>query len=505
MSGGRLEPEFHGVHDEPIVRQKQLWRDTRSMPTQIWDGLKSRTGTAMGLFVCAVAPLFYPEWAYAGALAGLAIYKLRVSSARYNTLPFRLPSASGRTDYNDAKPGRTGFAKAQGVFMLGNLFGIDKSELWLSRRDMLTHMLAFGTTGSGKAQPLDAKIMLADGQWGTMGGILANDWVVCGEDGVTPVQVLGVFPQGLKDIYRVTLSDGSSAECCAEHLWLCDAERLGLGTGIYALSAIIGFMDAGVRCFLPKFADNVRNGNVTKKIVFLPIAEISFVGVKQAQCILVDHPSHLYVTDCGMITHNTEFLVSMAFNALAMGSGMFYVDPKASPKLTAQIYTMCRVCGRDDDFRLINFMPKATTKKNPVRTTNTTNPFTYGNSESLSEILIALIPPSEGSNAIFSQKGMSLMRALMRVLVELRDRGEIQLSVRTIRNYISLNKVMELAERDDLTPGKIQPLRAFLESIGWQKGKKIDKQPFPRNLAEGYSYAESHFNHLLNSLDRQIQ
>ena len=127
------------------------------------------------------------------------------------------------------------------------------------------------------------------------------------------------------------------------------------------------------------------------------------------------------------------------------------------------------------------------------------------NSESLSEILNAMIPPSEDNDSIYLQKGFSLIRALMAVLVELRDRGEIQLSVRTIRNYISLNKVMELAERDDLTPGKIQPLRAFLESIGWQKGKKIDKQPFPRNLAEGYSYAESHFNHLLNSLDRQIQ
>jgi hypothetical protein len=32
-------------------------------------------------------------------------------------------------------------------------------------------------------------------------------------------QVIGVFPQVERDIYRVTFSDESSTECCDEHLW----------------------------------------------------------------------------------------------------------------------------------------------------------------------------------------------------------------------------------------------------------------------------------------------
>jgi hypothetical protein len=32
--------------------------------------------------------------------------------------------------------------------------------------------------------------------------------------------VIGVYPQGNKEIYRVTFTDGSSTECCADHLWL---------------------------------------------------------------------------------------------------------------------------------------------------------------------------------------------------------------------------------------------------------------------------------------------
>src|SRR5256885_1391603 len=31
--------------------------------------------------------------------------------------------------------------------------------------------------------------------------------------------VRGVFPQGARQVYRVTFSDGRSTECCAEHLW----------------------------------------------------------------------------------------------------------------------------------------------------------------------------------------------------------------------------------------------------------------------------------------------
>lgn len=71
-------------------------------------------------------------------------------------------------------------------------------------------------TGSGKAQPLDAKILTPDG-WITMGEITTNAYVI-GSDG-KPKRVLEVFPQGKKEIYRITFSDGTSTECCDDHLW----------------------------------------------------------------------------------------------------------------------------------------------------------------------------------------------------------------------------------------------------------------------------------------------
>lgn len=73
-----------------------------------------------------------------------------------------------------------------------------------------------GPAGVGKAQPLTSKILTPNG-WTTMGEIVVGDQVI-GSDG-KPTNVIGVFPQGEKEIYRVYFSDGSYTDCCDEHLW----------------------------------------------------------------------------------------------------------------------------------------------------------------------------------------------------------------------------------------------------------------------------------------------
>lgn len=79
-----------------------------------------------------------------------------------------------------------------------------------------SNLLLLGPSGSGKAQPLYAKIKVPGG-WTTMGEIQEGD-VVSTPDGKSAV-VVGLFPQGKKDIYRITFVDGRTAECCDEHLW----------------------------------------------------------------------------------------------------------------------------------------------------------------------------------------------------------------------------------------------------------------------------------------------
>ena len=78
-------------------------------------------------------------------------------------------------------------------------------------------IICAGAAGVGKAQPLTSKILTPTG-WATMGDINIGDEVITQNGGST--KVIGVFPQGMKDIYKVTFSDGTYAEACGEHLWL---------------------------------------------------------------------------------------------------------------------------------------------------------------------------------------------------------------------------------------------------------------------------------------------
>src|SRR6188768_1701189 len=68
----------------------------------------------------------------------------------------------------------------------------------------------------GRAQTVSAPVLTPDG-WRPIGGLRVGDLVV-GSDG-EPTPVLGVYPQGEKDIYRVSAQDGASTLCCGEHLW----------------------------------------------------------------------------------------------------------------------------------------------------------------------------------------------------------------------------------------------------------------------------------------------
>ncbi|MCW5592213.1 MAG: replicative DNA helicase [Burkholderiales bacterium] len=77
-------------------------------------------------------------------------------------------------------------------------------------------IIVAGRPSMGKAQPLDARIKTTTG-WKAMGEVQVGD-ALASVDG-DPSIVTGVYPQGERQVYRITFSDGRSTECCAEHLW----------------------------------------------------------------------------------------------------------------------------------------------------------------------------------------------------------------------------------------------------------------------------------------------
>ncbi|ORV14038.1 phosphate starvation-inducible protein PhoH [Mycobacterium celatum] len=68
----------------------------------------------------------------------------------------------------------------------------------------------------GRAQPVSAKVLSPTG-FRPIGDLQVGDFVI-GSDG-RPTEVLGVYPQGFKEIYRVYAQDGASTLASGDHLW----------------------------------------------------------------------------------------------------------------------------------------------------------------------------------------------------------------------------------------------------------------------------------------------
>jgi phosphate starvation-inducible PhoH-like protein len=89
--------------------------------------------------------------------------------------------------------------------------------------DSIPRLMAAGTIEvaplafmRGRAQPVDAPVLTPDG-FRPIGQLQVGDLVI-GANGM-PTPVLGVYPQGRKEVFRVATQDGASTLACAEHLW----------------------------------------------------------------------------------------------------------------------------------------------------------------------------------------------------------------------------------------------------------------------------------------------
>ena len=111
----------------------------------------------------------------------------------------------------------------------------------------MSSLLLTGATGVGKSTTDSTRVPVfsEDGSvaWKLAGDLVAGDYVFA-RDG-SPTKVLGVFPQGERDVYRVTLADGRILDVSDNHLWAVypRGESFDQGPTIYSTQTL---MDQGL-------------------------------------------------------------------------------------------------------------------------------------------------------------------------------------------------------------------------------------------------------------------
>jgi phosphate starvation-inducible PhoH-like protein len=117
--------------------------------------------------------------------------------------------------------------------------------------DSIPRLMAAGTIEiaplaymRGRCQPVDTPVLTPDG-FRPIGTLTVGDLVI-GSDG-KPTPVIGVYPQGEKDIYRVTAQDGASTLASGDHLWAVatrDDRRRGKPLRVLTTREMIGNLRA---------------------------------------------------------------------------------------------------------------------------------------------------------------------------------------------------------------------------------------------------------------------
>lgn len=98
----------------------------------------------------------------------------------------------------------------------GNLYNYQRLGVMFATLNGVGTLLA-DEMGLGKEVPVETPVLGEHG-WRPVGGVAVGDRVY-GRDGGLH-RVTGVFPQGVKEIVRVTFSDGVCSECGWDHLWM---------------------------------------------------------------------------------------------------------------------------------------------------------------------------------------------------------------------------------------------------------------------------------------------
>ena len=215
------------------------------------------------------------------------------------------------------------------------------------------------------------------------------------------------------------------------------------------------------------------------------------------------HILYLGTTGAG----KTEGLKSMVANTLCWGSGFAFTDGKADTDLWASLYALARRFGRDDDLLVLNYM---TGNSDDGAVSNTMNPFSNGSASYLTNMIVSLMPDAGGDNAMWKERAVALMSALMPALTWKRDKQSLLLDVGVVRDNLELGPIIRLSRDRDLPERIIRGLQGYLQTLPGYVDEAFDdegneKPPSPDQPMYDLQVARQQHGYLSMQFTRSLQ
>ncbi|NCX93304.1 MAG: phosphoesterase, partial [Gammaproteobacteria bacterium] len=142
---------FRAASSNAEVRTSSAVRDLRPLWKQVFDAWLDRRWAAFTFVMFAGFILIWPSLADVFLFFTLLIFWYSFWSMK--TLPFKMPIFAKKLDKNNPIPGTDKPGPSQGIYFFGNELNTN-AQMWFSNSDMRTHVLIFGSTGSGKTEAL---------------------------------------------------------------------------------------------------------------------------------------------------------------------------------------------------------------------------------------------------------------------------------------------------------------------------------------------------------------
>lgn len=209
----------------------------------------------------------------------------------------------------------------------------------------------------------------------------------------------------------------------------------------------------------------------------------------------------------------TELLVGFAVNALTWSSGFVYCDGKADSALWAKICYIARRFGRDDDVLLLSYLI-GRTKGN----SNTLNFMAGGSADMLVNLFVGLMGASSGDGDMWKKRAISLVTAMITACVYFRDKGFMPLNVNVLRQFMSLEAIIDVAHEKPITlgvpgtpsyvsfanyklpPSVIEGLNAFLKDLAGYSGETArEGKPQNDQCNQQFAFCSMQFTQVFGS------